>query len=293
MSGIRLRSTDECVDVLYDDVRLLSCRSGGSDGGAPHIHPLCTPAGRLLSLDQPYDHPWHHGLFFAWPNVSGYNFLETSERFAGRRGTVEQVAWCRREVVDGVARISTRNRWLPEGAILPIIVEERDVSVQAPIGNRYSIDIEVAIHVDPGTDEPEVTLASFPPYHGLSFRPQRSLDRARLVNSEGGKGVRGTLGVSARWCALMGQLDSPPGWGGVAILDHPENPRHPTPFFTMAVPEKPFAFIGAAPCFEEPLAIVKGEPVGWKYRLVVFDGVLSSDTLDVEWEMFRHEKPRV
>src|SRR5699024_5487896 len=30
----------------------------------PHIHPVRTPAGHVLTRDAPDDHPWHHALWF-------------------------------------------------------------------------------------------------------------------------------------------------------------------------------------------------------------------------------------
>jgi len=42
----------------------------------PHVHPLATPAGVVLTRVEPPDHPWQRGLWFAVKYVDGDNFWE-------------------------------------------------------------------------------------------------------------------------------------------------------------------------------------------------------------------------
>jgi hypothetical protein len=42
----------------------------------PYVHPLATPAGRVLTRVEPDDHPWHRGLWFTIKYVNGENFWE-------------------------------------------------------------------------------------------------------------------------------------------------------------------------------------------------------------------------
>ena len=51
----------------------------------PFIHPLCTPAGHCLTLFEPHDHVWHHGLWFTFKFVNGENFWEEHEPFGIQR----------------------------------------------------------------------------------------------------------------------------------------------------------------------------------------------------------------
>ena len=42
----------------------------------PHLHPVRTPGGAVLTRDAPDDHPWHHGLWFTIKFVDEDNFWE-------------------------------------------------------------------------------------------------------------------------------------------------------------------------------------------------------------------------
>ena len=47
----------------------------------PFLHPVRTPAGHVLTIDAPDDHPWHHGLWFAIKYVDDDNFWEEMEPY--------------------------------------------------------------------------------------------------------------------------------------------------------------------------------------------------------------------
>src|SRR5690606_23188877 len=38
------------------------------------IHPLRTLEGDVLTVDRPWDHVWHRGLYFAWKLIDGVNY---------------------------------------------------------------------------------------------------------------------------------------------------------------------------------------------------------------------------
>ena len=51
------------------------------DAPRPFAHPLTTPAGAVLSVEAPADHPWHHALWFTIKFVNGENFWEEYGEF--------------------------------------------------------------------------------------------------------------------------------------------------------------------------------------------------------------------
>ncbi len=53
----------------------------------PYFHPLCTPAGHVLTSFEPHDHVWHRGLWFTIKFVNGENFWEENAPF-GTQQTV-------------------------------------------------------------------------------------------------------------------------------------------------------------------------------------------------------------
>ena len=41
-----------------------------------YFHPVNLFNGSTLTINSPYDHTWHHGLFFTWKYINGKNFWE-------------------------------------------------------------------------------------------------------------------------------------------------------------------------------------------------------------------------
>ena len=90
----------------------------------------------------------------------------------------------------------------------------------------------------------------------------------------------------AAWCDVSGpitgaaltgrSLDQEPGdtlldrLAGVAILDHPANPRHPTPWYTGSGAGN---FLNAALLFHEPMTLGAGAALTLHYRVLVHDGM--------------------
>ena len=66
--------TDEAAVVSSSGAPLWSYVYGARR--RPFVHPLRTPSGVVLTVDQPDDHPWHHALWFTIKFVNGENFWE-------------------------------------------------------------------------------------------------------------------------------------------------------------------------------------------------------------------------
>ena len=90
-------------------------------------------------------------------------------------------------------------------------------------GSR-GVDLTVAL--TPAGDKP-VTLKDTKEAGLCSLRlPKPISDNPTLTNAAGQTGEKDTWGKPAAWCDISGQINAKPY--GVAVLDHPSNPRHPT-----------------------------------------------------------------
>jgi hypothetical protein len=122
-------------------------------------------------------------------------------------------------------------------------------------------------------------------YGGLTYRGTRGLDRTRFLTPEG---PRETMtGERAPWCDLSGRLDG--GFrltAGVAFLDHPSNPRHPTPFYSHPAPVN---FLNAAFLFHEPMTMAEHATLRLRYRVLVHDGAWEAERLAAEFERYTKE----
>lgn len=85
------------------------------------------------------------------------------------------------------------------------------------------------------------------------------------------------MGKRAAWIALSSPLDGVDGGLTVTMIDHPANPRHPTPWFTRI---QGLAGFSAAFSFDQLLHLPPGETLNLRYRLSVIDGLWSRQQLD-------------
>src|SRR5262249_50748827 len=67
----------------------------------------------------------------------------------------------------------------------------------------------------------------------------------------------------SRWADFSGPV-GPGRWAGIAILDHPENPGSPTPFYC-----RNDGWLGAACTGHAAMALQEGERLMLRYRLLV------------------------
>src|SRR5690606_33529217 len=93
-----------------------------------------------------------------------------------------------------------------------------------------------------------------------------------------------------RWCHLQGV--APTGSGsttvGVAILDHPDNPRHPTPWYASNRAEtygEGWAnFCNAAFLWDDALTVAGSDTLVLRHRVLVHDGAWPSEQVDSAWQ---------
>ncbi|MBN2450935.1 MAG: PmoA family protein, partial [Lentisphaeria bacterium] len=196
-----------------------------------YVHPVWTPAGRIVTGDFPQDHPHQRGVFLAWTKTavgdrhpdfwnlgSGtgrVRFLDCDDRFAG-------------PVAGGfTARHAFEDLKAPGGP-LAVLEETWEVCFWAPGGENPSgwvWDLTSTQHAVAG-----VPLA-LPKYHygGMAFRGHGDWmgDACAFLSSEGRTRADGNAS-RGRWGDLSGRSEG--AWAGLALLGHPGNPAFPQPF---------------------------------------------------------------
>ena len=130
------------------------------------------------------------------------------------------------------------------------------------------------------------------PYGGLSARVAGPAETVRWLTDSGGTDVpaRKTQ-IRARWVAISNKIDDLGCWAkgkpdfayaGLAIMDHPENPRHPTYWCGDAG----CSFLNPCLVVKEPYAMAEGERLSLTYRVCVFTGLPERSALDERYKAF-------
>jgi len=243
----------------------------------PYARQLFSPAGLNVLRDAPADHLHHHGLMFA-VKVDGVNFWEE------RRG-------CGRQVHRSLGNISIYQRHnLPAAAFTEqidwtdsdpqkiLLKEVRTIEVAR--SNDLSVTLLIwqsIFEAPPGKESVTLTGSH---YHGLGMRFLESMDRTGKFQNPDGKAGEVFRGderlLRSTWCAYTADANGRPVT--VAMFDHPDNPRHPATWFTMA---KPFAYLSATLSLHtEPLNVTSGKPLVLRYAVALWDAQVAPQQID-------------
>lgn len=255
-----------------------------TDSPKPCFAPIYTASGQLVTEYRPADHTWHTGLYWGWVHANEANlwggpwYLPDKDKYElvpGTHGVQRHEGFDELAVVDGVARVRERLSWL-DANDEPMATERRAWDFE-PCDGGYRWRIETKITPIAGV----LTLAPSRKslYSGLELRmgpPFASGDAPATHRcSEGRDGHEAIMGQTAAWVSAAGASG-----GMVAMLDHPDNLRHPVSWFARA------NLLGAGLLMQEDLTVPAGESLRLRYRLLVLDEPAGDDRMREEFAAF-------
>lgn len=243
----------------------------GADRSKPVLYPIYGPGQIPMVRDYPFkdttkgekhDHPHHESLWYTHGDVNGISFWHLGKD----AGTIKQT----KLAIDG-ATIKTSNDWL-SAENKRVCSDERTMKFSTLPGAARVIDFTITIKASDGElkfgDTKEGSM-------GIRTHHQLRTDKgADASNSAGDKG-KSVWGKAAKWVNYQSEIDGKPA--GVAIFDHPQNPRHPSTWHAREyglIAANPFGarhFSGAKPGTGD-LVIKSGESVTFHYAFVFHHG---------------------
>ncbi len=275
----------------------------GSNWPKPFLYPLRSPSGVVVTRGFPVeeiagesrDHRWHRGLFFGHGDIQGIDFWREigpeKRRFPLPIGTI-------------VLRALGPVQKLGDAAVVTAIFD-----LQAPgthrlgslrqryrfhrLGAHNAIDATMILSADAGqslkmgdTEEGSFAIRVAP---GL-----RQDQGAILRNAQGLVGTENIWGKPSSWVDYSGRVGGE--MVGIAIFDHPSNPKHPTHWHARGYglfSANPFGehdFYGD-PSRDGSLTIEDGKTLTLRYRVVVHEGDGTSIDLESLYRSYSAEDP--
>ncbi len=274
--GVRIAVGEESVSICVGSSLVTEYRF--RDGHRPFFHPVLGPRGESLTRHWPmseevkgeaHDHPHHRGMWFTHGDVNGFDFWHGGIEPARIR-LVEI-----REVVEGpvFGAFLATHEWLdPEGGV--VCTDERRFRLYALDGARF-FEHEIAIRASGGelrfgdTKEGSMALRLTP-----ALRLQGEVAAGKALMSTGVEGKE-VWGKRAAWVDYSGPVGGREL--GVALFDHPGNPRHPTWWHARdygLVAANPFGIhdFERKPAGTGDLVLAKGETLRLRYAVFVHPG---------------------
>ena len=235
----------------------------------PYIDELRTPSGKNVLRDAPADHLHHHALMYAI-RVGGHNFWEESDSNAGKQVTVQ----------DRITNNSVESEidWNTSEQ-KTLLKETRKISVYRE-GDVTLLDWQSTLKA---TEDTVLGSKDVGHYNGLGLRFVEEMDKGGRFFNDTGKHddqiVRGDERLTrCRWMAYTANLAGTPVT--VAIFDHPSNPV-PMSAFTMGDSNDIFAYMSATMnLHRKPVELKGGETFMFQYRIAVWDGEVSPETVE-------------
>lgn len=258
--------------------------------GKPYFHPLGLADGTVLTWLRPADHPWHRALWFSWKYINGLNYWEEDKETAQSEGLTDLKQVKVTCSSDHSASIHMTLAYHPPQA-RPVLTETRKLLVSPPNAmGQYQIDWEshfVANNEDAVLGRTPILGedkgVAWGGYTGLSLRMLKEAHQWRFRDSEGDRDMQ-AHGQPARWVEYSGVTANGQS-AGIAIFDHPQNLRHPSPWYVA----RDLTYFSPAPLFRKPYTLKKGKTLLLKYRILVHGQTLSREFLEAQWR--RYVKP--
>ena len=253
-----------------------------------YLHPVFTPAGKLVTGDFPPDHRHQRGIFFAWTKTEFegrhpdfWNMgkggqpngkLQAEVRF----GALEK-SWGGAESGGFVSR----HRFIDHGGAVPkdMLDEKWEVTARRIVAEGRTANVIDLVSTQTCATASPVHL---PKYHygGLGVRGSAQWDPVEAVTmltSNGDDRKKGDA-TKAKWVQLGGDVDGAPA--GIAVLIHPANFRFPQPL--RLNPKNPQLCV--APSQDGDWGIVPGTPYVSCYRFIIYDGAPDAAWLGKLWD---------
>jgi hypothetical protein len=252
-----------------------------TDEKYPFFFPVNGPSGASVTSMRNGEYPHHSSLFFGCDKVNGGNYWQEGldrGRIVSKGPVIEAASG--KEIV-----IRDACDWTRPGAPQPLR-DTRRIVISAPSPGLRQIDFEVTLEALEDVVIQKTNHSFFSARMDPDLTPVHG---GTMVNAEGAKGEKDTFGKPSPWLACFGARNDKAA-EGLALLQHPQNPGYPAPWFT-----RDYGFLSPTPMFwpvnDKDTRIAKGGKLQLRYRVLVFSGTPETAGIGRMFTAFSASKP--
>ena len=301
---VEFKTASDRIDVKIDG-KPFTALFIGADAMKPYMHPLRTVSGKVVTRGYPMetiegeakDHVHHRGLWFTHGNVNDIDFWANEVSQRKPAGTVQKPG--AEPVKKGVVvtrKVATVKGGKKSGQLglqfewqslsgEALLKEDRTITFySSPTDRVMDFDITMTA-LKPATfnDTKEGTFA---------IRLATELEEkhsGKMRNAEGAVGEKNVWGKRSPWVDYAGTLGGEAV--GIAILDHPSNPRHPTYWHSRSYGLFAANMFGLHD-FENDkskdgkLELAAGQTMRVRYRVVIHSGDAASAAIAEQFKKY-------
>jgi len=269
------RSTPEEIPVNLDG-KPFTIFHAGTDANKPFLAPLRSASGKIVTRGFPMenlpgesrDHLHHRGLWFSYDDVNGVKFWENDPSYT--KGHIGRIVVRKAAIKDGKgsSTITASMDWRDGAKVL--LAEDRTMVFAGGRDSR-SIDFRIVLTASEDLTFGDTKEGAFAIRLLDAFTEKRGL---KMVDADGRTGMAKVWGKRSNWVDYAGEVEGEKI--GVAIFDHPQNPRHPTYWHARdygLFALNPFGRKAFDPDQEESeWKLPKGQKLTFRWRVVIHPG---------------------
>jgi len=221
---------DEAGDKLRVEINgKLFTEYNYQDVPRPFFYPVIGPTGvpvnrhwpmKDINPDEAKDHPHHKSLWFTHGAVNGHDFWAEGSN----SGKVVHDKFLKVSSGPKMGEIVSTDKYVAKDG--KVVCTDTRMHKFYNTADGQIMDFEVTIHASEGevvlgdTKEGSMAIRLAP-----TMRLEGKVGKGHIINSAGDTDGK-TWGKRAAWCDYYGPVEGQVV--GVAIFDHPSNPKHPT-----------------------------------------------------------------
>ena len=244
-----------------------------------YIHPLYGLSGEELTRDWSIDHPHHRGIYWAWPEVDyGTN---RGDLHALQMVFARPTGKLRLQGGADSAEIEAENLWLWEDRE-PIV---REVAlIRAYRGTGQARIVDLVFRFEALTNGITLARRGTEHYGGLNLRMATPAGQQIFTHTDPAHAT-----PLRAWSDLSGTFAGATAASGLTVLQCHENPDYPGdwvqyPNLSWCQPTFPAA--------HTRYALLAGEPLVLRYRLMIHQGAKPDDAIAAKWwDTFQIQAP--
>ena len=258
----------------------------GSNAAKPYLSPLRSASGKIVTRHFPmeevagesHDHLHHRGLWFSYDDVNGVKFWENDPSYTKPnmgRIVVRDTKW------KGATLTAVMEWRAGDGKVL--LLENRDMTFMSDLKNRM---IDFNISLTAATEDVtfgDTKEGAFAIRLSDAFTEKKGM---KMMDADGRTKMANIWGKRSNWVDYVADVEGEQI--GVAMLDHPSNPRHPTYWHARAyglISANPFAAreFSRDDKQDGSWSVAEGKSIRFAYRVVIHLGDAQSAGIAAEY----------
>ncbi|MGA2115588.1 MAG: PmoA family protein [Bryobacteraceae bacterium] len=294
---VKITAAAETIAVDIGGKPFTTFYMAGKDVTKPYLHPLRAATGTYVTRMWPMekvaeeasiakpDHQHQRGLWFAHDSVNGLDFWNNEASYTTpNRGKIV------------LAKVDSVRSGKKSGSIAATFdwtsLEGHKLLTEFRVMTFYGdekvrvIDFDITLTAAEKVVFGDTKDGAF----GIRMRPVLQEDKGtgHIANADGLTGEKQVWGKPSNWCDYWGTIGDEKV--GIAILDHPDNPRHPVRWHARAYglfAANPFGVSVFDPSLpKSPTTVEDGQKLRYRYRVIVHPGDTASADIASRWKQY-------